>query len=252
MFQRILFSLALVVLGQLSGLAQVECGADTVPQVANKPAIDVPKPTAKEAELQARIDSLNSQVTDLKQLLRESHKETEQGQIQIGNLKQDLASMENNIVKPLKASNDSLQRQLILIASNFMYIPYEEYSIQEIAIPSFIAAKGSPLFSKHHIRLEILENYAVDIESLISFLSAAEKDSEFGNPFGGHDKGAGLKHKAALEQMPLFTRYSRYDDWQQTFLGTQIVSIQKELGNSSGKTPEKIRAIRLNLEKLIH
>jgi hypothetical protein len=135
------------------------------------------------------------------------------------------------------------------MASNFLYIPYEAYSIDEIAIPAFKATNGSKAYSKYQNRLPLLINYKTDVQSLIEYLAKAEKDLSIGLTKLRNDKA--VEHLNILEALPLYTRYSTYNDWKNTYLGTQIIEIQKQLKTPSEKTSTQLKNIRVKLENLL-
>lgn len=196
------------------------------------------------------IDSLTSENKALKGLLKDSQKETEAKEREISTLNRKIDDLQNVIIKRLEASNDTLQRRLISMASNFLYIPYDEYSIEEIAIPAFLATKGTPAYTRYQNRLPLLQNYRDDISSLVTFLVQAEKDIAIGLTKLREDKAK--EHLSNIQTLPLYLRYSSYDDWQNTYLGNLICSIQKYLQIPTEKTSAQLKTIRTKLELLLN
>jgi len=198
----------------------------------------------------AMIDSLTNENTALKGLLKEAQKETEQKKRDVANLQRKIANLQDITIKRIEASNDTLQRRLISMASNFLYIPYDEYSINEIAVPAFVSTRGTPAYSKYSNRLPLLQNYKDDLQSLIAFLIRAEKDLAIGLTKMREDKA--IEHLSNLSSMPLYLRYSSYDDWKNTYLGIQICLIQEKLRTPTEKTSAQLKSIRTNLEGLLN
>ena len=70
---------------------------------------------------------------------------------------------------------------LINVASNFIYIPYEAYSIKEIAIPAFQMVSDEGLKVKYKSRYEMLLKYKEHVVEFISCLTEMKK--VLSNPF---------------------------------------------------------------------
>lgn len=197
-----------------------------------------------------KLDSLINENTALKGLLKSAQKETEMKERDIINLQRKVDDLQNITIKRLEASNDTLQRRLISMASNFLYIPYDEYSIEEIALPAFLSTKGTPAYVRYQNRLPLLQNYKDDISSLITFLTQAEKDLSIGFTRFREDKAK--EHLSNIQTLPLYLRYSSYDDWKNTYLGTQICTIKKYLQTPTDGTSNQLKAIRTKLERLLN
>lgn len=199
------------------------------------------------AENTAQIDSLTRANSALNGLLRESQQETEAKNREVTNLKRKIEDFQNITIKRLEASNDTLQRRLISMASNFIYIPYDEYSIEEIAIPAFLSTKDTPAYTRYQNRLPLLQNYKSDIISLVKILSCMEKDLEWG--IVRNQKAT--EYLNNLQEAPIYQRYTYYDDWENTYLGEQLQSILGLLKSPTEQTSSKLKTIRTNLEGLL-
>lgn len=198
----------------------------------------------------AIIDSLTNANTALKGLLRDAQRETESKDLNISELQNKIDVLQNITIKRLEASNDTLQRRLISMASNFLYIPYDEYSIEEIAIPAFISTKGTPAYSKYQNRLPLLQNYKEDITQIIQFLIQMEKDLIIQLTAMRNQKA--IEHQDKLSNSIVYQRYISYDDWKNTYLGNQIHLILNILKSPSSETPNELKNIRLKLEQLLN
>ena len=201
------------------------------------------------AENVTQIDSLMKANSALKGLLRESQQETEAQNREITNLKRKIDDLHSITIKRLEASNDTLQRRLISMASNFLYIPYDEYSIEEIAIPAFLSTKDTPAYTRFQNRLPLLQNYKSDVISLVNSLSQMEKDLEIGLTAMRNQKAN--EHLKNLQVSSLYQRYTSYDDWENTYLGEQLKSILGLLKSPTVQTSSKLKTIRTNLEGLL-
>lgn len=196
-----------------------------------------------------KIDSLTNENTVLKGLLKEAQKETELKESNIINLQHLIDDLQNISIKRLEASNDTLQRDLISMASNFLYIPYDEYSIEEIALPAFLSIKGTPAYSRYQNRLPLIQNYRNDISSLITFLLQAEKNLAIGLSKLRENKAK--EYLSNIQSLDLYLRYSSYDDWKNTYLGSQICTIQKYLQTPNESTSAQLKTVRTKLEGLL-
>ena len=126
-------------------------------------------------------------------------------------------------------SQELANKKLVNIASNFLYIPYEAYSIQEIAIPAFKAVTDKQLLQKHQIKLVLLENYQQDIRDLLEFISHDVK-KELDNRFA---RDLNTLEKQFLEK-GFYLRYSQYEDWKNTYLGKIIYDVDEKMKSYNG------------------
>jgi hypothetical protein len=225
--------------------------SDSIPPVESNQSISLPDSIVQKLKVSAQLtDSLSKENAALKGLLRGSQMETVQKESEIAELKSQISNLQNVTIKCLESANDTLQSKLISMASNFLYIPYDAYSIDEIAIPAFKATNGSQAYYKYQNRLPLLINYRTDVQSLIKYLIKAEEDLAIGLTKMRNDKA--VEHLSILEALPLYARYSSYNDWKNTYLGTQILEIQKQLKTPSEKTSTQLKNIQTKLENLFN
>ena len=241
-------SLVFIILTILTFSQKVYSQENTDTIISTKsPEVNLPDSFAR---LSDRIDSLISVNSVLKGLLRESQQEIEAKNREITNLKHTIDELQNITIKRLEASNDTLQRHLISMASNFLYIPYDEYSIEEIAIPAFLSTKGTSAYTRYKNRLPLLQNYKADIANLVNSLSQIEKDLGIGLTEYRNKKAR--EHLNNMRTAPMYQRYTSYDDWENTYLGEQIRMIVTLLKSPSEDTSSKLETIRTNLEGLLN
>ena len=161
-----------------------------------------------------------------------------------GNLTQTVQQQEDLINKQ-KLELDDYKATFIEIASNFLYLPYDEYSIYEVAIPAFEKAKGSSYYKDYSIRLEMLKRYKDDITVLIRFLNDAIKDMP---TTGSLSKWSKTYKDIFNDKVRTVSNYRKYgDDWPETFLGKYLVNIANQLNNISGN--DAAVRIKKNLTK---
>ena len=58
-------------------------------------------------------------------------------------------------------------KALISMASNFIYIPYEAYSVDSIAIPAYESVQDLILKLQYEIRYQLLKNYKEDVSETV-------------------------------------------------------------------------------------
>lgn len=149
------------------------------------------------------------------------------------------------------------QKKFSTMASNFLYLPYNKYSIEQIAIPAYEAIKGTDLYNQRAIRLQLLQSYRTDIESLIAYISDIEpKLGKLQEMFKmatdriKNDKWSELKN--SLNSLSFVKEYQKYNDWKETYLGKQYLAIAGLLGgNNPASSKASITKIKENLQSLL-
>lgn len=156
----------------------------------------------------------------------------------------------------LRESRDSLEtcrKKLITVAGNFLYIPYEEYGVEKIAIPAYRATEGSELYQVHIARLELLESYGEDRAQICDFLKKNK-----GTILYSSNLVTSLKElKAKFDALPAVKNYrdGKYKNWKETYLGGIIVEVDSILSISSvsdtNATVKKVESVfESNIRKL--
>lgn len=179
------------------------------------------------ADLNGKIEKLESKIERL-----EKQKKT---------LNDSIIKLNEEINNVKSVSN----RKLISMASNFIYIPYEDYSINKIAIPAFESAKGSKEYDEYKGRLSLLEKYKEDIDSIKIFLGGL-KETFFTKSFSRNTECSNTLKK--LTDLEVYKRYQTYSDWKATYLGQKIVRIETVLKNPSDKTYSELTKVKEELE----
>lgn len=145
----------------------------------------------------------------------------------------------------LEGQLDLQQEKLLEIAINFLYVPYEEYSIQDLAIPAFEKGSASGVSSETKYRGLMLKNYDKDWNNLKNFL-VTHRNTTYSEAENVRDR---LKH------LPVYIQYAGGvnpnngniipgfgDDWDSTYLGNIMYRLYKVLGEARG--PEATRIIQ--------
>lgn len=136
--------------------------------------------------------------------------------------------------KLLKADEKLLNadKKLVNIASNFLYIPYEAYSIERIAIPAFEAVTNETLKQEHQVKYNLLRSYKTDLENVLSFIDDAEKRLKATFVTSEDAKDVISKLRGA----PFYQSYRNYSDRDNTFLGGKLSFLEKQLNKFDGRS----------------
>lgn len=129
----------------------------------------------------------------------------------------------NILSKELESQQKKLNNyylDLIEIGSNFLYLPYNEAAIKDIAKPALEAAKPYDKFNKYQIRLDCIENYNKDITDVMNFINTNQIDKE------SNLTVALANFNAAFLGMETVKRYLNFGEgWEDTYLGKYIKEI---------------------------
>lgn len=125
-------------------------------------------------------------------------------------------------------------------ASNSLYLPYEAYTVENIAIRAFETINDDALRQKHEIDYRLLKNYQTDIRALYSYLQQVKK--KLSNPFGLKGNGASSLLQD-FRQETYYIRYHEYEDWAETYLGKIIARVENQLKSNKVNFDEIIEEL---------
>ena len=120
----------------------------------------------------------------------------------------------------------SVEKSLISMASNFLYIPYEAYGVEEIAIKAFESIQNSKLKQEYNQRYVLLKNYQNHLREFKSYLERVQKAckgvfqataTEFINT-----TDPSVSPELVLYKQPFYLEYKKYSEWKDTFIGGLI------------------------------
>lgn len=241
MTMKIIFCILCV---SLSLVAQAQEKADSLSKKQNETGMSVSISVDNLSLLENEKKQAVQKVQDLQQAYNQLQKQDSVKTSELNKIRTEYNVLKNNydaVVKSQEISN----KKLVNIASNFLYIPYEAYSIEKIAIPAFKAVTDEQLLHTYQIRLVLLENYQQDIRDLLTFISDIEK--ELGNRFA--------KDLKDLEQRYIKTdyylRYNQYDDWKNTYLGKKINYIDAKMKSYNGSNKPDFTSTKKELNQCI-
>lgn len=177
---------------------------------------------------EGRLNSANKRI--LEQEIKLSNDSVTIGKLKarISNLRADSLAI-HNTVNGWKKQLLKADTCLINVASNFIYIPYEAYSIKEIAIPAFQMVSDEGLKVKYKSRYEMLLKFKEHVVEFISCLTEMKK--VLSNPFA-KDANDAIK---VLKTKRFYAAYRAFEGWESTFLGSRIIAIEKQLNEYRGQ-----------------
>lgn len=201
---------------------------------------------AQESKIDGEPSDAKDEVTVAITGISDENLSGESGVVRLNNL----LTLKENEVKKLKEDNEILQdlnnqlsedkakalRNNLRLASMFIYAPYNEMLINDYAIKTFNTAQKQQIpeynDSENQVVLELLTNYKKDCEVVDGIFQKAKEIK---------DKGNALNLADQLEMSSPYTRYQKYEYWDETYLGNIMNSLLRELRNySPNNSPKKI------------
>lgn len=154
-----------------------------------------------------------------------------------------LTKLQNNITKLGKDIN-TLKSNWIIIASNFLYLPYDKDGIEKIAIPSFNKWKNYNKESKDEnnlVVIDLLNNYEQDIITVLEITDEGERTMK---PSQGNMSNTGSVLLNKFSKTDTYKNYLKFTDWKNTYLGkyiSQIITLLNTPGDAPYRTFDKIK-----------
>lgn len=171
--------------------------------------------------------------------------------IELCNFEKENGSLKLELDK-VNIQNDSLQIELLIIASNFLYIPYEAYSVEKIAIKSFDLVIDSVLKNKNKIFLELLTNYSKHLLEFKNYLLLVQKECKEpylidANEFINSDEMK--REKFILHKQPFYIEYKKYDDYDNTNMGKLFKKCEFKLKAHTKQKPADFKDIIEDIDR---
>ena len=204
-----------------------QTGNDTIPSISKTTPIQVSISIDDLNALKTENDSLKSQLSIVNEKYQKLVVTSEKDKSKLSKLEIDLNHLKSDNTRLYVAQREA-DKRLVNIASNFLYIPYEAYSIEKIAIPAFKAISSKELRRDHQIKYELLYNYRKDITDLLAFIKYA--CTELQKPFV-KDANEVL---VQFRDRSFYLSYHKYPEWTDTYLGSKLSLIEKQLNDFDG------------------
>lgn len=128
---------------------------------------------------------------------------------------------------------EKAEQNLISLASNFLYVPYEAYGVEEVAIKAFESIQNTMLKQEYHQRYVLLKNYKQHLFDLKVYLQKVQKAcngafqataTEF---IDGDDLT--VSSDLVLKKQPFYIEYVKYEGYEDTFIGGLIKKTEEIL-----------------------
>ncbi len=200
--KKILMLIALLIPMQM--LAQKEADTENV-TISQKAYENLLEQKNKVKDLQGQIDYLSKENTSLNRQIIDFEKKVNNNsdlQKKYNKALEAIDSLREEI-KDARDYPDKCDKSLLIMASNFIYIPYEDYSINKIAIPAFESVQNESLKDKYNDRLLMLKSYQTDVKELATFLGNCK------NVTTALMGGTKLRD---LKGLAVYKRYEQYTD----------------------------------------
>lgn len=143
----------------------------------------------------------------------------------------------------------SVEKSLISMASNFLYVPYEAYGVEEIAVKAFESIQDSKLKQEYNQRYVLLKNYQNHLRDFKSYLERVQKAcngvfqataTEFIDT-----TDPSVSPELVLHKQPFYLEYKKYSEWKDTFIGGLIQKTETILRAHTKQN-------RANVQEIIH
>lgn len=200
---------------------------DTIPLASKTDPIQVSISIDDLNTLKSENDSLKLQLSAITEKYQKLQVESEKDKSRLSQLEIDVNNLKRDTTILYIAQREA-DKRLVNIASNFLYIPYEAFSIEKIAIPAFKAISSKELRRDHQIKYELLYNYRKDITDLLAFIKYA--CTELQKPFV-KDANEVL---VQFRDRSFYLSYHKYPEWTDTYLGSKLSLIEKQLNDFDG------------------
>lgn len=141
---------------------------------------------------------------------------------------------------------DAYQRKYINLISNFLYVPYDEYSVENIVRPAYEEIKNTKLAQENQIRFDLIFKYKEDLQQISNFCKSNEKNLKMINAARiGEDTA---KIKESFNALPSVQMYKKYTDYKNTYIGSIIEKIDNLLSHATGMDKAKINSTFTNIQ----
>lgn len=176
------------------------------------------------------IESLNASLLQERHRVDSLNTVSESLSLQLKGVSNERDALKKEL-EGIKAKPVAIDKHLINIAANFLFIPYEQYSIEKIAIPAFNLVQSDSLKIKYGDRLEFLKSYQQDLRVLANFLK---------HPGLGKNKISAGSSLDKLKSIPVYSKYHKYAWLNGSYLYNKMNEIEKKLTYvvNTGKTED--------------
>lgn len=224
---------------------------DPTPAEATPATAPVPAPTQKEIEVTIPL----SEFDRLRAVDRSVPALEEGWKAKIDSVRKADQATIDSLQKVIDAKNAAItsaqeeviqyRKDYISLASNFLYMPYDSYSISDIVKPAYERVKDTELGKEYKVRFDLLFNYEAYAREILDFCKRQEH-----KPINAAriTKDA-AEINAAFNALPAVAAFKKYDDYKNTYLGRYIFNIENTL--STVRDGTEINKIKDALAKAV-
>lgn len=178
-----------------------------------------------------QYDDLKNEVEGKKNSLASKKKQFQSDSIGLDKMNVELQNLQNSEIllkeketeiDTLKVQVKQLKEDMVLTAVKFLDTPYEEISINEVALNAYEKGKGSDAYTQNKPKKILLQNYKTDWHNLTTFLQKYKDTITY--------KTAG-NAKSELMSLSLYDNYMK--NGKETYLGKIISDIATSLSNAN-------------------
>lgn len=188
----------------------------------------------REAEFKKKQDSLCF-------MLQEKEYRLHELQDSVNTLRQKNKKMETQL--------EEADKRLRNIVTYFAYHPYEASSIEKVVKPSYKAISSDDA-RKHKnckVKYDLLCNYGSDVHELDSLYKVIEEDLD--NDLTTTERGRA--HVNEIKASAAYTRYQKYSDWGNTYLGKNMMKAITRIKQFSMRDKDTLKDLIEELDRCI-
>lgn len=148
---------------------------------------------------------------------------------------------------------ESVEKSLISMASNFLYVPYEAYGVEEIAVKAFESIQNSKLKQEYNQRYILLKNYQNHLREFKAYLERVQKACKA--PFQAtatefiDSTDPKVSSELILKKQPFYLEYSKYNEYKDTFIGGLIQKTESILKAHTKQNKANVQGVIEEIDK---
>ena len=243
--RKILF-IYMICVGTLGVSAQNEVINDTDTTqtvIVSEPQVVVTEKTTEE-KLQEALQTIEDQKKHLLEL--------RDIEVKLNVANRDKESLDRK-AKEAEKHAESVEKSLISMASNFLYVPYEAYGVEEIAIKAFESIQNTKLKQEYNQRYILLKNYQNHLREFKAYLERVQKACKA--PFQAtatefiDSTDPKVSPELILKKQPFYLEYSKYNEYRDTFIGGLIQKTESILKAHTKQNKANVQGVIEEIDK---
>jgi hypothetical protein len=146
----------------------------------------------------------------------------------------------NNEIEQYKLNNKALEAQIgredtciVNLSTNYLFIPYEDYSVENSAVPAIDNVYNKTLLEKQSVRINLLKNYKQHVQQFRDFL--IRMNVECKKKFRDINKD----FITPFTSQPFFIEYKKFDKHESMYLWKFYVEVLKRFKSYTNENNPK-------------